>query len=90
MTDTLNNVPLPVSTWVDLYAASGITVGNKILVQNIGYTNIQLYVGATSPSADAGFKILPVYQEATNITGDSGAWARPLAAEGLVNVAESA
>ena len=89
MADTLSNVALPNNTWVDLYDATGITVGTRILVQNLGSDVIRLTTQAATPliTHDA-------FQElhfSTNIgmvndTGDLGAWAFSENVEGLVNV----
>lgn len=90
MADTLENIPLDISTWVDLYAESGIAVGTKLLVQNIGSNPVKIYVGATAPIVDDSYKVLPMWREATNETGDSGAWAKSLSTTGLINVAVAA
>ena len=91
MADTSNNIPLPASTWVDLYAATGITVGTQLLVQNQSTQSCKIYAGATPPADltvnTAAFKTLPGWQEAKNTDGDTGAWAISLAGDGLINVA---
>lgn len=85
MADTLNNVVLPANTWVDLYSETGITVGVKILLQNLGSTNIRIATKTTAPLAADGFKRVNPNQQATNETGDSGAWAYSPIVDGLVN-----
>lgn len=89
MADTLPNTSLPANTWVDLYADTGITVGVKILLQNLGTTGVRLASSAASPAGD-GFKRVTSGQEAFNETGDSGAWAYSPVIDGLLNVGEAA
>ena len=88
MADTLPNTPLPANTWVDLYAATGITVGTKLLLQNLGNSSIRLASSATTPSGD-GFKRVYSGSSAYNATGDSGAWAYSPVVDGVANVGEA-
>lgn len=44
-------VALAANTWTDLYAATGIAVGTRILVENIGSADIHLATQASQPSA---------------------------------------
>jgi hypothetical protein len=82
MPDTLQNIKLTANAWIDLYAASGITVGVQIIVENLTTIPAKLHISATQPSAtdaksdDTGsFSRLLSYGEQVNETGDSGAWA---------------
>ena len=34
MTDTTLNIPIPANEWVDLYALTGIPVGEPLIVEN--------------------------------------------------------
>lgn len=88
MADTLPNVTLPDGVWVDLYAATGLPVGDQIELQNIGSVEVYLYSGATAPAEVPGdaYNILPVYEFAQNASGDAGAWAAVKNNKGLVNV----
>ena len=87
MADTLQNVPLPAGTWVDLYDATGITVGVKLAVQNLGSNTIQLAVKATEPLATDGFnELVPGNDQYQNQDSDSGAWAKSLVNDNIVNV----
>ena len=89
MADTLPNIELTDNEWVDLYAASGIVVGTKIVVQNLGVPAVYLSTSATSPDDTDAFQILQFGIEAANEAGDSGAWAMCLNSNGLVNVREA-
>lgn len=87
MADTLPNIPIPAGTFVDLYAESGITVGTKISIENVGAAEIRYFTRATAPSdpSSTGYQLLIPYATKQNQTSDSGAFAwsiRP----GLVNV----
>lgn len=46
--------------FVDVYAATGITVGTSIIIQNVGAQDVQLYEGATEPRPDKkeGFNVV--------------------------------
>lgn len=85
MSDTLPNVTLPANVWVDLYAATGITVGDQILTQNLGSVGIRLHSSAAIPTVD-GFRRAASGQEAINDAMDAGAWAYSPVVDGLVNV----
>lgn len=66
------------STYVDLYAATGITVGTKIKIQICTATGlVQLGVKATAPTSDQDGVIYARPGEwLINSAGDPGAWAR--------------
>lgn len=86
--DTLDNIDVPPNDWIDLYTLSGIDVGIKIAVENVGNSDIYLAEQATKPPTDhdafniAKRKGLPM----TNDPGSSGAWAFSPNAVGKVNV----
>ena len=91
MSDNLTNIPLPTNTWVDLYALSGITVGQPLVVENVGVCDIYLAVQATEPDKDHdAYNILKRDDDIrlTNNLGDAGAWAFCNTSKGLVSVAE--
>ncbi len=75
MADTLNNITLASGTWVNLYTSSGIAVGTKIIVQNIGNGDVYLNTGATTPTSLSAYNVLPETEEKQNSAGDTGAWA---------------
>lgn len=92
MPDTLQNIKLPANVWVDLYAATGITVGIQIAVKNLSVVGVKLNVQATTPTQtdaqsdeNGAFSPLGSYQESVNDSGDSGAWAYAHS-DGLINV----
>lgn len=77
------NVLIPKGTTVDLYAATGITVGVQINVQNIGDGEVRLYPDAVA--SDDNYTLITTYGYATNTAGDAGAYAYSLTG-GLLNV----
>lgn len=89
MADTLPNVPLTANTWIDLYAESGITVGVKIAVENLGVPDVFLTEQAAQPVDLSSYNIVkregPQMQ---NNVGALGAWAFCPNANGRVNVRE--
>ena len=88
MADTLDNVRLPAGKWVDLYDATGITVGVQITAQNIGATDVLMHTGATAPSGSDGFNRIVPGSTFANKVSSTGEWALSRAANGLVNVGE--
>ena len=88
MSLTLPNISLPANTWVEIYAASGITVGTKILLQNLGNTNVRLTTKATIPIAGDGFKRVANGQQAVNEAGSTGEWVLSPIVDGEINVSE--
>lgn len=89
MADTLPNILVPEKQWTDIYSESGIVVGTKIQIQNIGSTDLYLYSGASAPGSvpGGGYIILRPFMTASNDTGDAGAWISSLDA-GKINVKE--
>jgi len=85
MADTLPDIPLPANTWVDLYAASLITPGTRIIASNKGASTITLATLATEPTTLDGAP-LAKDKDRINESGDSGAWAYSSNVRGLVNV----
>jgi hypothetical protein len=82
--DTLPNTFLPPGQWVDLYAATGITVGTQIVVQNIGVCDVYLASqSAEPPIPSTAHQILRREQESFNDYEDAGAWAYCLAGGGV-------
>ena len=76
MSDTLPDVVLPAKTPVDLYAATSITVGTQVCVQNVANGDVRVYVGATAPTPGvSGASLLLPGQSGENTAGDSGLWA---------------
>lgn len=75
MAESLPPVKLPRDTWVDLYASTGITVGVKLIVQNIGQSKANLTESLASPSSGVGFNVANPGEYSTNKTGNIGAWA---------------
>ena len=87
MADTLPNIRLPQNQWVNLYTASGIPVGTRIQIQNVGNTDVQTVTSATAPTAATGYnKIRPTSLTFVSQASPSGAWARSPSGLGVVNV----
>lgn len=85
MADTLPNVTLPANTWIDLYAATGETVGTKLLLQNLGTAGVRLTSKAIAPVDGDGFKRVASGQQAVNEAADLGAWAYSPVVDGEIN-----
>lgn len=87
MADTIPNIPLVAGVWTELYAASTITVGTQLGIQNLGISPLYLHAGPDEPTGVDGFKLLPAEREAVNKTGDTGAWVLSKIVDSVVNVA---
>lgn len=91
MPDNLPLIPVNPGAWVDLYDASGITVGQPLIVENVGAADLFLTVQAAQPAADhKSYNVLKRDDDIrlTNTLGDPGAWAFCNGAGGLISVAE--
>lgn len=88
MGNTLTNVFLPAGVWVDLYNETGLDVGTKIAVENIGSYDVYLTVLDTQPplNHDAYNVLIRGGVQLENNEGDLGAWAFSPNADGKVNV----
>lgn len=88
MADTRQNTPIPSGTWVNLYAASGIPVGEQLLVENVGTCDVNLVVQAAEPDPDhAAFNVVRREEgPLQNNQGDTGAWGRCNNTDGVVNI----
>lgn len=79
------NVTLLPRTPVDLYTATGITVGTQLKVSVIGDGDVRLSDSEAGLITD--HIVLKCYECAENDSGDAGAWASSVSGSG-VNVKE--
>lgn len=88
MANTLQNIPLPANTWVNLYEATEIQVGVQILVENLGVCDVLLAVQTNQPEKDHdAFNVVKRNGDPLrNNVGDLGAWAFCANTDGLVNI----
>lgn len=75
MATSLEPITIPARTWVNLYAATGITVGVQIIIQNTGGRDAKLSESAAEPTSTTGFNSIPPYRYLTNTASSVGAWA---------------
>lgn len=83
MATSLAPVYLPAYQWVDLYAATSITVGTQINAHNPFQTNVYLTEASSEPAAlqsepsdrTVGVFILRQAQDRENAANAVGAWA---------------
>ncbi|MBV1929893.1 MAG: hypothetical protein KUG81_10340 [Gammaproteobacteria bacterium] len=77
MAVTRESIKLVSGQWTSIYQESGIPVGTKIAVQNIGSSDIRLSVALFQPEIDSDSwqKIQPNDIPMTNDLDDPGAWA---------------
>lgn len=75
MATSLPQVVIPLNTWIDIYAETGITAGTQIIIQNTGSGEVKLSESAAAPSLTTGHNKLVTRGFFTNDTGNVGAWA---------------
>ena len=75
MATSLPPVKIPVNTWVNLYLATGISVGTQIIVQNTGSSEAVLTESATLPVGVVGVNAIIPRAYLTNAATNVGAWA---------------
>ena len=93
MADTRPNITLPAGQWVNVYSAlnaqvgyPSVTVGDKLLLSNIGSTPVRVTTKATEPTESDGFERAELSDYLENDLGSSGEWALSIGADGLINV----
>lgn len=95
MADTIPDIKVSGAEWIDLYAVTGITVGNDLSIMNKSSRDVLIQETASQPlaSSDDG-RILSRYNtmihEIHMYNSPSGAWAKCSqdAYEALINVQE--
>ncbi len=75
MSTSLPPVTIPRNVWIDLYAETGLTVGVKLIIQNIGRDEVVLTEASSEPTSGYGHNKLMSRLFLTNATGNVGAWA---------------
>lgn len=68
-------VKLQAGTWLDIYDATGITVGVKLIIQNVGRDEARLSESALEPISTTGYNNLLLNEYLTSATAPVGAWA---------------
>ena len=82
------NITLPKATWVNLYTATGISVGTQIETINLTPSDIRLASTAIEPIvSDDHIPLLFGRGKGLNDAGDAGAWAMCISG-GAVDVKE--
>ena len=75
MANTLPSVRLLSKQWVDLYVASGITVGAKLIVQNLSGHDARIVEASSQPSTNDGYNIIEAGGFLTSADDPVGVWA---------------
>lgn len=93
MADSRADISIPKGAWLNLYTASGITVGTACTIVNKGSTPFYVAIAATAPSITTVPKGLPLFAGAeSNMcsapSGASGLWAFAQQFDALVLVQE--
>ncbi len=75
MATSLPQVVLPSKTWVDLYDATGITLGAQIIIQNTGGNEARLVESLAQPELTSGFNLIPERGFLSSASAPVGSWA---------------
>jgi len=78
MSANLPSVQIKKETFTNLYAATGISVGTKIIVQNIGNNNASLYEKSSQPVVKDGHNILERNKFLASTPSPVGLWAHSI------------
>ncbi len=80
------DVPLPADTWVDITTAISASVGDDLIVQNIGGIQIRVDTDATEPpSADIGLYVNPKNSAQAITTALEKVWARAIGENSIIH-----
>ena len=75
MATSLPQVVLPSKQWVDLYDATGITLGTQIIIQNTGGNEARLVESLAQPELNSGYNVLYDTEYLTSASTPVGSWA---------------
>lgn len=75
MADTLPNIECNKDELINVYTASGISVGTAVQVSNVGLNQVALNVSSTGANLREAHILLSPGETARNETGDSGLFA---------------
>ncbi len=75
MAISLPPVKLPAGQWVDLYVATGISVGVPLAAQNTGTTNVVVSESVAMPTVNYGYNIIEPVAWLFSDEEPVGAWA---------------
>lgn len=92
MADTRLDISIPANTWINVYTASGITVGTAVEVFNKGTSGCNLVIRATTPPNNTmgiplGFEPAANYRYVSS--GESGLWVYSAGSSTYLSVQES-
>lgn len=74
MATSLPRITIPASTWVDLYDATGITLGTQLIIQNTGRDEARLSESALEPVSTTGYNNLLLNEYLISASTPVGAW----------------
>lgn len=88
MSDNLPSIILPSNQWIDLYSETGISIDARLVIQNIGSSDIYLTSSLVTPELDNdSYQVIqPNNIPMINGTEDRKAWALSPSQEGKISV----
>lgn len=88
MANLLDPIVVPQGTWVDIYAATGITTGAAIDIQNLTKLIIRAVEFDSEPSLENGYNIFGPFEWATLSEGNVGGWVYSDDGQAVIQVEE--
>ena len=76
MSDTLPDVPLIEGQYVDIYAATGIAVGTRVVIQNKTNGFIRVQESAAQPANDSTDGVFVETKKYVIAIGTNGCWVK--------------
>ena len=89
MVETLANIEIDPGEWVDVYGVSGVAVGLRVSIENVGVCDVYLSISLSQPPIDHdAYNIIRRKGDPLQVPeGSPGAWVFCNNAAGKVNVA---
>lgn len=89
MANLLDPVVVPQGTWVDVYAATGISTGAAIEIQNLTQLRIRAVEFSSEPTLDNGYHSFGPMEWAELPAGNVGGWVYSSGGQAVVQVEEA-
>ena len=88
MANLLDPVVVPQGTWIDIYAATGITAGAAIDIQNLSSFKVRAVEYDSEPDLTSGYHSLSSLAWAALSAGNVGGWLYSAYGQAIVQVEE--
>lgn len=88
MANTIPDITLSVTDYINVYTLTGIAVGTALVIQNKSSEEVLIQIAPTKPlSTSTAGEVLPSLEQAGIDAGESGCWVKGFA-KGKISVQE--